>query len=398
MTSVLFIHSQTLYAKVTIPVALACLERGWQVTFQVNRPVIFGKSTGFTAKFIRNHPTTVGVINPESLAFVADIIGLGEQWKKACGNIRYSLLEGQSSHRFDAVVGTTKNMKELRRFAAKDVPAITLGYQHIPVVARVGMPQAESVNIESSVFFSDNPFADQHDFSDIVSDCDVSLNGFTFLDRVYDSRPDTTYEKNKVLIFHPGGYRNIVSALNDDRATCYAAQKNFLERLCVPISRKGLTPVIKVHPLRAKFHDLCDLTVLAREVEQENDLAPDCIKIIGPKDWFWGDAFASAFILGFGSSSLYELWCAGLKNVYVGNFEGTARSQKFDFFNSIFLNTHDEFLRLVDDENAWAPKMDVLTANAFDGYHRLFEGDAVKTAMASIERAVALSSAPTPRL
>ena len=80
MSAILFTHGQTLYTKVTIPVALELLDRGHQVTIRVNRPVLFGRSLGFSQETIKSRPTTVGVVNPEALDFVADLIGLGERW------------------------------------------------------------------------------------------------------------------------------------------------------------------------------------------------------------------------------------------------------------------------------------------------------------------------------
>ena len=117
--SILFIQSQTLYAKVTIPVALECLKQGWSVTFQVNRPVVFGRSIGFSENFIKRNPTTVSIINPESLQFVADLIGLGDDWGKASKDINFSLGAIFLTNRFDIVIGSSKNISILEKIQKK---------------------------------------------------------------------------------------------------------------------------------------------------------------------------------------------------------------------------------------------------------------------------------------
>lgn len=390
MTDVLFVHSQTLYAKVTIPVALALIDKGIDVSFEVNRPVLFGRSFGFSDDAIKQGPTGVGILNPEAYDFVADLIGLGAEWRKVRHKVRYTLIGERRARAYDAIVGTTKNIAALHRLAAKNVPTFALGYQHLPVVAHVrpaGTPGERQLD-RRSVFFSDNAFADQHDFKGIVAGCDTMLNAFTFLDAVHARRPAPPANGsagNKLLIFHPGGYRSVISEPGDDRAHCLARQKSFMERLCLPAIAEGLAPIIKVHPLRARHHDIEDLAPLARDIERENGLADGAIELIGPRGWFWDAAFASALILGFGSSSTYELWSAGLRNVYVGNFEGTARSSKFDFFQSIFLDTYEDYLRILRRPDSQTPDFDALSEAAFTGYNDLFNGQAVASAVDAIE-------------
>lgn len=135
MASVLFTHGQTLYAKVTIPVALYLLARGHDITFRANRPVVFGHSFGFSEDIIKRRPTTVGVVNPAALDYVADLIGLGDAWRAAAGRIRFRYgrfgLDGSQ----DIIVGTTKDLGRLRAAAIGGAKTIALGYQHFPVVA-----------------------------------------------------------------------------------------------------------------------------------------------------------------------------------------------------------------------------------------------------------------------
>ena len=388
MTRALFLHSQTLHAKVTIPLALACLDRGWEVAFQANRPVFFGRSIGFSEKAITRNPTTVGILNPGAMDFVADLIGLGDAWRAARCRVRFPMTP--RSGRYDCLIGTTKNILEVREAArALGVPGYAVGYQHFPFFARVDAPfrNHDGVAERESVFLSDNPFTRQHRFPDILAGCDLKLLTFTFLDQVFASRPSGTPNgRDQVLIFHPGGYRGVVTEPGEPKAACYAKQKAFLERLCIPLVREGLTPVVKVHPLRARYHDLGDISHLAAEVERENGLPPHSIKCLGPKAWFWEAAWRSAFILTFGSSSIYELWSAGLKNVSVCNFEGPARSNKFRLFETTFLERYDDYLELVNQKGQAPPKLDAFTARVCESYHALFDGSAVSNAMNLLER------------
>lgn len=379
MNSLLFIHSQTLYSRVTIPMALGCLEKGWDVTFLVNRPVLFGRSAGFSEEFIKRCPTTVGVLNPEAYNFVADLIGMGDEWRAAQGKVRFSLSGAVYPKRFDAVIGTTKNMNMLHDFASKGIPSFALGYQHLPVFTRVGglLAGPKDDTSKQSVFFTNNAFSRQHDFGHLIQGCDFRLNAFTFLDVVHSSRPAEVERNDLVLIFHPGGYRDVISTAGDNKDTCYVAQSLFLERLCIPLVEQGLTPVIKVHPLRAQYHDLEDLDVLVRQIECKYGLADGSIELIGPKDWFWDVAFRSAFILTFGSSAIYELWSAGLKNVFVCNFEGQARSSKFTFFKSICINSIESYRELTSEQERYVPTFDSLTEEVFSAYNILFNGCAV---------------------
>ena len=45
----------------------------------------------------------------------------------------------------------------------------------------------------------------------------------------------------------------------------------------------------------------------------------------------------SKFAIMFGSTSAYELWCMGYKNIFFINYYGNARAKKFSFFKKTFL-------------------------------------------------------------
>jgi hypothetical protein len=370
MKSILFIQSQTLYAKATIPVAIECVKNGLPVTFQVNRPVFLGYSFGFSDNYIKNNPTSVGIINPHSLQYVADVIGLGEEWRAIKKKINFSFTGIFFPKRFLVVVGTTKNMDVLNKISNKGVNTFALGYQHLPVFLKVNKKKFKKQETDSqSVFFSDNEFSNDHKFENIVKNHEVTLSGFTYLDNIFKQSADAS-ACDKVLIFHPGGYRGVVSSPGDSKDTCYRKQKDFLNKLCVPLISKGLKPVVKIHPLRALYHDFDDLIELSKIVENENNLPNNSIQILGPKEWVWSIAFNSCFVITFGSSAVYELWSLGIKNVYVCGFISAVRSQRFNYFDSVFIDSIDKYNSLINNpEINRCPSFDEITNSVFSAYN-----------------------------
>ena len=154
---------------------------------------------------------------------------------------------------------------------------------------------------------------------------------------------------NKVLIFHPGGYRDIISSPGDNRSSCYKKQIYFFKKLCAPLIRNGFIPVVKVHPLRAKYHDFSDLKKIFNKIEIEEGFSNNSIKILKPNAWTWDIAFESSFVVTFGSSAVYEMWSAGIKNVYILDFMGSERSGRFNYFDSIFIKSYKEYQALINN-------------------------------------------------
>ena len=106
------------------------------------------------------------------------------------------------------------------------------------------------------------------------------------------------------------------------------------------------------------------------------DHLPDCFIYV--KD------AQSRFIFTFGSTSLYELWSAGVRNAYVCNFVGPTRSRKYRFFESIFIDSYEDYLELIRNQDFQPDNLDALTAQVSDAYHDLFSGCIAQTACQSI--------------
>ncbi len=396
MRKVLFILSQSLYAKVLIPLAAHCVKQGYQVAFAVNRPVVFRRSWGFSARYIRNNPTTVGIVSPEALRFVAQIIGYSQDWDSVEGAITYERRPDPSQ--FDAVIGTTKNLDLLHSIQAQhNIQTYAMGYQHMPFVVKVGGKfNAHAVQKPDTVFIGENPFSASHDFSNLLHNSDWKLTSFLHLGRVHQRQSSGAHaaaQKNDtVLIFHPGGYRDIVTALGASKAVSYSQQKELIEQICLPLIEVGLKPVLKIHPLRARFHDLADVQKIIRQIEIERKLPRESIQSIGPEAWYWPYALRSRFVLTFGSSSIYELWTVGLSNVFVSSFLGDAsRTKKFEFFDSIYLNSKDEYLAMVNGGYR-DRELDALAAQVFDSFRDLFRGDVVERVFSWIENELKVES------
>lgn len=363
---VLLAHGHTLYAKVTIPLALRLLADGHEVIVHRRRD----RLRGFSGDYVRSRPTHVQVVDRASLRFTARLIGYRDEW--AAAEDRAEVRRVGRRERFDAVVGTTKDLDPLRAIAARDgVPVFALGYQHMPYVVTVGgggPPRGDSL------FLRHHPFTDAHRFLEIIGDDAAVPNAFTFLDRVMERRPAEPPERDRVLIFHPGGWRNVVTAPGEGARVSREKQLAFFERACRPLLEAGLTPVVKVHPLRARHHDLEEVAAVVERI------GGDAIRVLGPEDWFWEDAFRSAFVVNYGSSSNYELWSAGIRTALVCNFEGAARSGKFSLFESLFIDTHEDYEAFVREERWRGLELDPLAAEVAAAYERLCDGRAAERA------------------
>lgn len=377
MKRVIFFHSQTLHAKVTIPLALELVKLGFEVFYLKNRPDFFR----FSLKNIIDNPISVNFLNRRALRYVAKQINYLEEFDKWSDRFRTTF--SRNFGRYDAVISTTKDLPELKELSRRlDVAVFALGYQHIPFFAMVGKKFQTGANgCNDSIFFKDNAFTRDHGFLELFDEnSGVILNNFTYLDRVYTHSKNTEIsgEDNFVLIFHPGGYRRVLTEPGASHKISYEKQRDFMIKVCLPLLEAGLKPVIKVHPLHARYHGLADLKAIAEDIEGAYGLGSDTIGITDA--WFWSRAFKASFILTFGSSSIYELWAAGVKNVYVGNFLGQERSKRFNYFPSICLNTYKEYVDLIKSKRFKKPVFDEFTMQVINAYAGLFDGDAASKA------------------
>jgi hypothetical protein len=358
-----------------IPLAVWLIRQGHEVTFLQQKRLWQCFSSGY----IKYHPNSVIIVDRTALRYVAKLAGYEHDWGEVESQVQF--VRRPSYSRYDGVVGTTKSMDALRQLHANyQRPTFALGYQHIPFLAVINGRMPSKEHHVCDVFLGENTFAEFHNFADILDGCSLVPISFTYLDRVYERRPVEVKSEPWAFIFHPGGCRNVVTRPGDSKTVCYARQRVFLERVCLPLIRAGLRPIIKVHPLRAKYHDLSHLRRITADLEHEHGFAAESILCLGPDVWYWDYAFRSSVILNYGSSSIYELWSAGVEQAVVCNFEGTARSRKFYFFPELFLDSYDEYLSFI--ESRAFPRIDSASfaGKVFNAYHSLFNGHASSSA------------------
>lgn len=380
MKKALFCPSHTLHAKVTIPVAIALAERGYQVDYarKPSEPWSYLKSA------LLRKPTITQYLSMASLRDVARQAQYGNEFEAVKGKIHTTFFPNYKT--YDAIVSTTKDVLELERLQQETGrPCFAIGYQHMPVIMQVGSDRSADPAVSESVFCGDNAFAQDHDFRSIFLGPRraTRLNNFTYLDKVFAQKADLPAPTRQphALIFHPGGFRGVVSDPGDKRDVCYAKQRDFLTRVCLPIANAGITPIIKIHPLGGKFHLAADVRRLIDQLAKQHPMARHIQVTDEP---FWSKAFRAAFILTFGSSTIYEQWSAGLTKTYIANFMGRARSDRFRYFPDIYLETDQDYAQFL--KNRWYDKSEPsgLTAEVMRAYSSLFDGQATRHAVERI--------------
>jgi len=235
---------------------------------------------------------------------------------------------------------------------------------------------------KNSIFFSPNLFSKDHKFTEIFSDkSGVILNNFTYLDKVYSYYKSVSefHTTNSALIFHPGGYRKVLTVPGASKKVSYKSQEDFLTKTCLPLIKSGLKPIIKIHPLHARYHGVEDMKEIANDFENTYKIPQNTIDVTD--EWYWKYAFNASFILTFGSSTIYELWAAGVKNTFVCNFLGKDRSIRFSYFKGIYLDTHEQYANFVKNEIYDKALNDEFTSKIIDAYAKLFDGNSIKTAI-----------------
>jgi hypothetical protein len=369
MKRILILHSHTLHTKVSIPLAIELIKNGFHVSYLKNRPDFLR----FGIRQIISNPTSVDFINRNALGYVARQINYHDEFDRVSEHI--STVFRPDYKKYDAVISSTKDASRLKEIAHKFCkPAFALGYQHLPVFMRMDKTFSSPVsNHKSALFFQQNAFTSDHDFAGLLNHgSGLTLNNFTFLDRVYSlyKTVDRIDKDTSVLIFHPGGYRRVLTEPGASKETSYARQREFIAKIALPLLEAGLKPVIKTHPLPARFHTIDDMKIIVSEIEQKHSLVSGSITVTD--EWFWHYAYNAAFSITFGSSSIYELWAAGIQNVYVCNFLGQDRSRRFSYFPGIYINTYEEFLNFIRNRNFDSPSFDDFTRQVMAAYASLF--------------------------
>ena len=390
MKSVLFLNSHLLYAKSTLPVALYLCEAGYDVFFLTNELIGLDKRdlAGTTAI----SPTESKTVNTLTLAQVAKLIGLDKEYEKQKENFNFINKAGLLIRRFDHVVGTTKDIDRVAFLCRKKMSGLVLGYQHLPVVGRTSRKAtAVETAIKDSVFFSENKFANLHKFSSIVRMMsDRRLVNFMHMDEVWRRwHADAgvgRVDGNHVIVYHPGGWRGIITVKGAPRDEALANQKQWMRKVCEPIFSLGLRPIIKIHPLCARDHDFEDVTLIAREIESDLAVPEGAIEILDRTEWVWQLATTAKALVVFGSSSIYELWSAGIQNIISVRYSNDDRSVKFLDLEVAHISVFPDALKeMTDSARDMKEDRGRLVDRVANAYAQLFVGDSVTRATKMLE-------------
>lgn len=363
---VLFIQSQTLYLKSILPVANQLYKLNYELHFKINNFFYKNFSYEKNLQIISANPTNANIINIEIFNFISNIINLKFNWNIIRNKVKFIYFSRFT--KYDLVIGTTKDIPLLIKYK-KFSKVCCLGYQHIPFTLFLNL--GVKLNLSKNKLNEKNQFTNFHKFHKLFKNYELMENTFTYINEPIKNKFNIK-NKKYVLIFHPGGYRNIITKFGENKKKSYDSQINFFIKICKILIANDFIPVIKIHPLCACYHDYEDVSFLLK-TSKENKFQN--IKIIKRDEPYFEYAFLSKFILTFGSSSLYELWSVGIKNVMICNFFGQERSQKFNFFKSIFLNTYDEYENFINNFNINSIRYDNFTTSIIDSYFQLNKKD-----------------------
>lgn len=368
---IFFYSDHTLHAKSLIPLVIKFAREGHKVLIKKNN-FNFRK---YSPRIYCRKPTRNTLVNPSSFDYVAKIIDYSKELNEVRSGLSFVFMP--SLRKVDVIIGTTKSIPKLKVLCKENkIYAYAIGYQHMPFLVSIfdqrdwGFPSNDESLYE--VFFGDNNFSKIHRFCEILRGNGICILGFPYLDKAQDYLNSLSVASDKgrkryVLIFHPGGYRNVITSEGEPKKACRAKQAKFIKDICLPILDIGLIPVIKTHPLYAIYHSIEDLRYIIKELSQDD---PRYNEVVVTDDGYWRWAFYSKFIITFGSSSIYELFSRGFKNVCIVNWLGKERSSKFSFLTDITINSYEDFLEMV--KNNSFPEIDIdSTNNIFEAYHSI---------------------------
>jgi hypothetical protein len=178
----------------------------------------------------------------------------------------------------------------------------------------------------------------------------------------------------------------VITEQGEGRTACYQKQKAFLRAVCEPVLRSGGVPVVKVHPLYARYHGAEDLRSILEGLAGEDDAYQSVVVTEEP---YWTYAFTGKAVVTFGSSGVYELYAAGIRRVLVCNFLGKQRASEFSFFEPVFIRSEEEYRSLFGDDEALEKRFARFTGlhgRVYEAYASLNTGQATASVLSEIIR------------
>lgn len=328
--------SQTLYLKTLLPIIL-----NYKIQ---NKFFILSNIKSFfyrfydISNFIKKNPTKFNLFNKNSLFFVTKII-----------DVDYSIFENSIKLKFlyffkiikknSILICTTKDLAYAKKNRKKFKKIIIVGYQHMPFIGTYNFSKIyeDKFGLQSNTFFN------QNNFYDVLKN--INLNKCKFLNLLYENDKYIPSSNKKILVFHPGGYRGVITNNNDNKKVSYEKQNKFFENLLIPLLNEDYSLYIKVHPLAAQFHEYHDIKNIINS-NPRISLFENKITILDRFHDYRNIAINSDFNLTFGSSAIYELWSIGAFNSYICTYLNDDRSHKFKIFKDINIDNINHLKKL----------------------------------------------------
>lgn len=339
----LFFASNLMYFKSLLPYIFLFIEKKQNVFVRVS-------SNNFIPKFFFNYykisrPQSVDLITEDSILHLAKIYKLDKKYeiyKKKINFVKIHLNRVQINFnknldKFEKIITTTKDLNYLRIFNSKS-KVYAVGYPPIPVFLDLNRNKKSAINLFDPV----QKFSKEHNLKNILKKNFYNLSSFSYISKTYKKN----VERNTAIIYHPGGYRNVFTKHNETKINCYKIQEKIFKELCEPLINLKIKPLIKIHPWHAKFHGEKDVIQILRNLNLNNK-----VEVIGANNPYDSCLEKAKFAIMFGSTSAYELWCMGYKNIFFINYYGKARVKKFSFFKKNFFNNKKAFEKAIKSKN-----------------------------------------------
>ena len=336
---ILFFGSNLLYFRSLIPIICNLNNKNCEIYIYTNSLDIFSK---FLFKFIKKkYPTKVNIVTLFTLEWISKLINYELKFKKIKNKIKFHNKFSLRKKHFDKLVCTTKDLNEINlynNFSFRE--SYALGYQHLPVFIDLNK-KGKQIPLNNKL----KDFEKIHSFKKILRNYDFQICKFTWLNKIKFKRNKNS---NKVIIFHPGGYRNVLTSLNENKKNSIIAQENFIKKICLPLLKYNYKPIIKIHPLYAQYHGENECRLILKKLGLLNK-----VEIIGPDNSYYKFLNDVKFAITLGSSSSYELWSIGFKNILYCNMFGSSRVKKFNLFKKEIFSNEMEFIKIIKSKNIY---------------------------------------------
>jgi hypothetical protein len=333
--NILFFASNLMYFKSLLPYIHYFSKKNHNIFIRVN---FFNfLSIHFFEFYKKKFPQSVNLITKNTISYLALIYNQNKIFKKIETKIKFKFIFlnkilkylNYRTNKFDKIILTTKDM-HYRDLFGNNSKKYAVGYPPIPVFVDLNKKKKTKSNFLSN----DNIFTKKHNIKKILFKKYYYLRKFSYISNINRNQG----EKNKVIVFHPGGYRHVFTNPGENKINSYKIQKQAIEEICIPLLKNNLIPIIKIHPWHAIYHGYNDMLKILKLSNLEKK-----IFVMKPNESFVKILSQAKFVIVFGSSTVYELWSYGYNRIFFINFYGKKRSNKFSFLKKNFFNTKNQY-------------------------------------------------------